>query len=270
MAAGLGMPEKSAWWEALVDPLKLPISTVVGTSIARTGTDATAATAKRSCVVLAPHPDDETLGCGVAIMRKVDAGTAVQVVVVSDGSTYPPHKSPADNIATRHAELLASCAALGLRDDAVTHLSFPETKLHLAGDELVDAVCDVVRIHAPDDVLVTSEADPHSDHAALGLATGRALAGRSTRLVLYPVWQWERPRSWLRTLQGASRPERVRTAGYVERKRAALAHYTSQLTVAAGGELAEDVGLTPQFIRHFVGTYEVFFPVPAVAEPERG
>ena len=262
MVAGLGMPEKSAWWETPLEPIKSPFSTVVGTSISRSGTDATAATAKRSCVVLAPHPDDETLGCGVAIMRKVDAGTAVQVVVVSDGSTYPPHKSPEDNIATRDAELRAACAALGLPDGAVTHLSFPETKLHLAGEELVDAVSDVVRTHAPDDVLVTSEADPHSDHAALGVATRSALAGRSTRLLLYPIWQWERPRSWLRTLQGSSRPERVHTSGYVDRKRDALARYTSQLTVAAGGELSEDVGLTPQFIRRFVGRYEVFFPCP--------
>ena len=127
--------------------------------------------------MLAPHPDDETLGCGATVMRKVDAGTAVQVIVITDGATWPPDRAPADNIATRDAELRASCRILGLPDDAVTHLSFPETHLDIAGDALVDAVADAVRTHRPDDVMVTSEADPHSDHTALGLAARRALAG---------------------------------------------------------------------------------------------
>jgi len=247
----------------VLEPVKLPVSTLVGTSIGRFGADATRATARRSCLVLAPHPDDETFGCGVTIMRKVDAGTPVQVAVVTDGSTYPPHKSAADNIATRDAELHAACKSLGLDDRSVVHLSFPETQLHLAGDALVDAVADLVKSCSPDDVLVTSEADPHSDHAALGEATRRALAGTSVRLCVYPIWQWERPLSWVRTLQGSSRPERICTAGYLERKRKAIDAYVSQLSAAAGGELTDDYGLTPSFIRRFMGAYEVFFPIPS-------
>ena len=43
--------------------------------------DMTPETATRSCLVLAPHPDDETLGCGATIMRKLAAGTSVQIVI---------------------------------------------------------------------------------------------------------------------------------------------------------------------------------------------
>ena len=39
-----------------------------------------------------------------------------------------------------------------------------------------------------------------------------------------------------------------------------MSRYTSQLTVAAGGELAGDVGLTPRFLSRFLGAFEVFFP----------
>ena len=251
------------WWERWLTTVKPPISTVVGSAMGKAGTDRTEALTRRSCVVLAPHPDDETLGCAATIMRKVDAGTPVRVVVVTDGSTYPPHKSREQNIADRDAELRAACRVLGLADDAVVHLSFPETKLHLAGEALVDALSDIVSEDHPDDVLVTSEADPHSDHAALGQATRRVMAGRDGRVCVYPIWQWERPRSWMRTLHGASRPERVSTSGYLERKHQAIALFRSQLTTAAGGELDGGIGLTPMFLRRFTGTHEVFFPIPA-------
>ena len=61
-------------------------------------------TARRPCLVLAPHPDDETLGVGATIMRKVDAGTPVHLVVATDGSKSPPG-DPAAVTALRSAEL---------------------------------------------------------------------------------------------------------------------------------------------------------------------
>ncbi|HXQ58826.1 MAG TPA: PIG-L deacetylase family protein [Acidimicrobiales bacterium] len=246
--------------ESALVPVKLPIAAWIGESMRRRGTDVTTASAGRSCVVLAPHPDDETLGCGATVMRKVDAGAAVQVVVISDGATWPPWRPAAENIAVRDAELRASCRILGLPDDAVTHLSFPETKLDGAGDALVDAVADFVRRHAPDEVFVTSEADPHSDHAALARATARALAGSGVRLLAYPIWQWARPRSWARTVAVASPAQTVDSGGYLERKGAAVDVFRSQMSAAAGGE--KTGGLRPAFLRHFLADREMFFPVP--------
>ncbi|HEX3979965.1 MAG TPA: PIG-L family deacetylase, partial [Acidimicrobiales bacterium] len=156
--------------------------------------------------------------------------------------------------------LQASCRILGLTDDAVTHLDFPETALDTVGDALVDAVADAVRWHHPDEVFVTSEADPHSDHAALARAARRALSGSPSRLLAYPIWQWERPRSWRRTLAMASAPEAVRTDGYLERKSAAVAVYRSQMSAALGG--AQTEGLTETFLGHFLDGREMFFPVP--------
>lgn len=250
------------WRERVLRPFKPVLSQVVGAAIERTGSDATEATSRRSCLVLAPHPDDETLGCGTTIMRRVDASTPVHVVVVTDGGTWPPGRDRAQNIATRDAELRVACSLLSLPAESVTHLDFPEQELHLAGDGLVDAVADAVRAWKPEEVLTTSEADPHPDHAALGVATRRALAGSGLRLLAYPVWQWDHPRSWVRTWQASSRPELVRTTGYVERKRAAFAVYGSQLSSDAGGELTGGYGLGPRFLSRFLGAHEMFFPVP--------
>jgi hypothetical protein len=47
--------------------------------------EVTSKPATRSCVVPGPHPDDETLGCGATIMRKIVTGTPVEVVIATDG-----------------------------------------------------------------------------------------------------------------------------------------------------------------------------------------
>jgi LmbE family N-acetylglucosaminyl deacetylase len=258
------------WSERVLAPIKPPLGAFIGTSLGRWGTDVTAAATRRSCLVLAPHPDDETLGCATSIMRRNDAGTPVHVMVVTDGRTWPPHKTADENIATRDAELRASCQVMGLGTDDVTHLSFREQELAQAGPDLVDAISDALRRWQPEDVLTTSEADPNEDHAALGVATRRALAGTTTRLLAYPVWQWPTPRSWQRTLRASSRPQFVRIGDYLERKRRAVAVYRSQLASSAGGELVGGFGLTTPFLRHFLGEREMFFPVAVDAAVARG
>jgi hypothetical protein len=54
----------------------------------------------------------------------------------------------------------------------------------------------------------------------------------------------------------------VRTSGYLDRKRAAVASYRSQLSSDAGGELTGGYGLGPRFLSRFLGAHEMFFPVP--------
>src|SRR5205807_10066741 len=46
--------------------------------------DWTAASERRSCLVLAAHPDDETFACGATIRRKTSAGTPVTVLIATD------------------------------------------------------------------------------------------------------------------------------------------------------------------------------------------
>jgi LmbE family N-acetylglucosaminyl deacetylase len=193
------------------------------------------------------------------VARKVEAGTPVHVLVVSDGASWPPDRAPAENIATRDAELRRASRVLGLSEDAVIHHSFPETRLHTVIEAMADVVADAVREVRPDDVFTTSLADPHPDHSALGMAAQRALVGSQARLMAYAVWQWEHPRAWIRTLQTSSRPEAVVTTGYMGRKRAALAEYRSQISMQS----VDDSGhtMSPLLLQHFVGEREVFFPI---------
>jgi LmbE family N-acetylglucosaminyl deacetylase len=246
------------------EPLNPALAVTMRAALARIGSDVTAASARRSCVVIAPHPDDETLGAGATIMRKVEAGAAVHVVVATDGSKSPVG-DPVAVTARRSAELATACALLGLSSADVTRLPFVDAELRPDDDTLVTAIAEVVTALRPDEVLVTDETDPHPDHAALGAATRAALAGTGIRLLSYPVWQFERPAHLVRQLRRAGRPELVRTDRFQARKRQAVGAYASQL--AARDDDPE--GIKPSYLRNFGGAYEMFFPVPLDADRAR-
>ena len=233
-------------------------SAVIGRVLARRALDVTAGTVGRSCLVLAAHPDDETLGCGATIARKAEAGTPVHVFVASDGSSWPPGRPASENIARRAAELSQAVRALGLPVEAVRQGPFREMQLATLVEELSDAVADVVREVRPAEVFVTSPWDPHPDHAALARAARRAMAGVELRLLEYPIWQWHRPGSWLAMWRESSRPEAVRTSGYLDHKRRALAEYPSQVSLRRRGAASHTIH--PPLLRNFLSRREVFFP----------
>jgi len=245
-----------AFAEDALEPLNPMLKMLVRGALFRIGTDVTDQMARRPCLVLAPHPDDETLGVGATIMRKVDAGTPVHLVVATDGSKSPLG-DPAAVSALRRSELRAACGVLGLSEQNVTWLPFVDAELAGNEEALVGAIAEVVAMRRPAEVLVTAEDDPHEDHAVLARATRRALAGAGVRMLTYPVWQFDRPARLIRHLAPATRPELVRTDGYRERKREAVAAYPSQM--AAHDDDPE--GLRPNFLPNFDAPYEMFFPV---------
>jgi LmbE family N-acetylglucosaminyl deacetylase len=254
-----------AFVEDTFEPFNPMLKVLVRGALFRTGADVTDATTRRPCLVLAPHPDDETLGVGATIMRKVDAGTPVHLVIATDGSKSPIG-DPEEVSALRSSELRVACGVLGLTESDVTRLPFVDAELGADPDALVAAIAEVVAAHGPDEVLVTGEDDPHEDHAVLGAATRRALVGTGVRMLTYPIWQFDRPARLVRYLRRGARPELVRTDGYRERKREAVAAYPSQM--AAHNDDPE--GLKPNFLPNFDGPYEMFFPVDLTAGNAKG
>jgi len=244
-------------WRKSSPPLVRVLDSLVG-HVAR---DVTASSAYRSCVVLSPHPDDETLGCAATIMRKLAAGTPVDIGLATDGGLSPKGPSPEENIALRQSEFRQACRVLGLEDGQTHMMHFSDGALHLAGDDLVDAISDLLEALRPDEVVTTSPTDPHGDHAALGMAALTALSGRSARLLTFPVWQQALPRHWKRAELVLRWPEAVRTGDFLERKREALAAYRSQFPALATEGIDAGAALDTRFLRLFLGGHEVFFPV---------
>lgn len=151
-----------------MQPAKPHLAKLLGRALWALSADVSASVGRESCLVLAPHPDDETLGCAVSIMQRLEAGSPVHVAVATDGGKWPPERDAAANAATRRAELGEAADVLGLPASAITYFGFADTGLALEEESLTDAISDLVRSLGPDQVLATDVHDPHGDHAAVG------------------------------------------------------------------------------------------------------
>jgi LmbE family N-acetylglucosaminyl deacetylase len=206
-------------------------------------------------VVVAAHPDDEVLGFGGTVAALLHAGTAVHTVCLSDGeaSHGPATTSARAQLAARRRGELA--AALGELGDlpAPVHAGLPDTALdeheHHAQaviGELLDTVGAALCV-AP------WEGDLHSDHEAAGRAAQRAGRDRSTPVWSYPVWMWH----WARPNDPRVPWHRAcvlpLSAAVIDRKKAALARFTSQLEPRGSGTAPV---LPAQEIAHHTRTFE--------------
>ena len=98
-------------------------------------------------VVVAPHPDDETLGAGALMHDLGLLGWDVRVVVVSDGAAS--HVGARDLAAVRSCEVAEACERLGLARPPVL-LSYPDGQLEMHCDALVKDLraCEARKPHA--------------------------------------------------------------------------------------------------------------------------
>ena len=139
----------------------------------------------RRVLVLAPHPDDECIGCGGLLVRLVQAGVPLRVVLVTDGSGAGG--LPAGAGLVRQEEFRASLQCLGVHDHAL--LNFPDGGLTPTAP-LFEAIAAEVRDFAPNWLLTPSANDAHRDHRCVALAARHAAsssAGVDT-LLEYETW----------------------------------------------------------------------------------
>lgn len=245
----------------------------------RRGRDITRAMSRASCLVIAPHPDDETLGCGVAIMRKRETGTHVTVVIVSDGAAAEPAPMPpAELAALRKEEARRAVSRLGLRPADLRFLDVPDTKVADHVDEIADRLAQLITELAPDQLLIPTSCDGHPDHDATNVAALEAAkrAGFTGQVLEYGVWLWTHwpwtrgygtegftARRLLRDPMDRVREVRplvVAAKGYRSRQAYALAAHGSQVGPAVGG------GALPASLLAAIKTpFELYLEVGALA-----
>lgn len=206
-----------------------------------------------SAVIVAPHPDDETLGCGGVAAKKIASGAQVRFVFVTDGAASHRHLMHPETLrATREAEAIEAVRRLGASSESVTFLRLPDGAANHHLHEITDAVVSRLNSWRPQSVFVNHAKDPTSDHVAVNAAVRAALRAyrRPVTVFEYPVWYWyhwpwtslwgDLPNMWrvtlrqtIKTAAGLRAPFTLNSLAYVgdviDVKREALAAHASQM-----------------------------------------
>ena len=123
-------------------------------------------------LVLSPHPDDEAIGMGGALVKHVSAGSDVTVLFLTDGGGLEEPREPL--IEARRSESKAVGAHLGIPQIFWDH---PDTGL-TRDEKTVAELTAVLAELRPDRIFCPSIFDTHFDH----FTTCRLLGGALTAL----------------------------------------------------------------------------------------
>ncbi len=131
-------------------------------------------------VLLAPHPDDETLALGGTLADLADRAATVTVVVATHGGSGPGSTE-------RRIEAERAIAILGAHIKTVWW-NLPDGDLHNSVAEMTERLLELV--DAQTLLLAPIECDGHSDHEALAAAAEAVARDRDAALLQYPIWLW--------------------------------------------------------------------------------
>ncbi|MEO5811608.1 MAG: PIG-L family deacetylase [Rhodanobacter sp.] len=152
-------------------------------------------------LVIAPHPDDETIATGILIQRVHAAGGAVDILLLTDGDNNPwPQRALERRLyidadargrwaRRRRSELAQAMQHLGVSAEHVHALGWPDlgvTRLLLQADSAaVATVAGLFERLRPNLLIMPALADRHPDHASAHVLARLALVG-----VAKPPVQW--------------------------------------------------------------------------------
>ncbi len=195
-------------------------------------------------LVIAPHPDDETLGAGGLIAATRRRGISVHVAAVTDGeNAYPENTSEQVDALRRlrRAEQRRALDLLGVDSENIVRFSLPDSAVESRQQALIESLMDLVSQETH--ILAPWREDFHPDHRACGLAAEEVAHRTGARLTSYFFWTWHQGSpTQMRELSLASFPL---APWMMKAKAEALLCHHSQLVQEIGDPILPEKLLAP-------------------------
>lgn len=161
---------------------------------------------KGSIIVFAPHADDETLGCGGVIVKRLREGFKVKLVVMTDGSNShstafnmysDPHPRKLAEI--RKMEVFSAARTLGICIENILFLGYEDGSLETNVNDAIGKIKNILSNESDlMELYVTHELDRHKDHRATGLIVRNTISqlGLAVPVYSYVIWHSKKQRDY--------------------------------------------------------------------------
>jgi LmbE family N-acetylglucosaminyl deacetylase len=161
------------------------------------------------CLILAPHSDDESIGCGGFLIKYAPQ---CDVIILTDGSLGNIEYSPEENIAVRSKELKNAMEYLGVNSYECLNISDKKLRANLKK-------LNKIEFKKYDYIFVPNQYESHVDHYCIYNKVKWLLKFSKIKLVSYEVWS---------TLPTPT--NYVDISDIVSKKRELIDFYSSQMT----------------------------------------
>jgi LmbE family N-acetylglucosaminyl deacetylase len=211
-----------------------------------------------SIIVFAPHPDDETLACGGTIIKKLEEGFDVYVVVMTDGrhshdaTLGLAEPSPATIAEVRATEFREATHVLGVNPSNLILLRFEDGKLRRHVSEAREKTVQILHEVRPIEIYVPYRDDANEDHrTTYEIVTGSLReADLLPKTYEYIVWNGKIPRPELKVFVMDIHRE-------LGRKMEAISKYKSQTSKCFPKQVK--AVLSEEFVNMFRSETEKFY-----------
>lgn len=214
-------------------------------------------------LIIAPHPDDESLGCGgtIALLRKFSL--EVSILVLSDGTLSHPNsqKYPQEKLRRlREKELIEAAEILDVSEKNIIFLRYPDRAVPNADSPYFSAAAQQCRDYLvqinPQTIFVPWRRDPHPDHQAAFQLINRAKNAHH-KIIEYPIWLYDLAQSDDAPRESEVSAFRLDITPVLEIKQQAIHAHRSQITNLIDDDPA-CFRLSTDVLANFAVPYEIF------------
>ena len=217
-------------------------------------------------MIVAPHPDDETLACGGLISLARKQSKCISVVFVTDGGAS--HRgccnlSPEILASIRRRLAVQACAILGVEESDMTWLGLsdgeiPDTQ-HSDFDRACNLMCESFEKINPEAVFAPCVMDGWPDHIATSNIVRAALAmyEKLVTLYWYPVWLFQKTELRFFPKIRQLKVINLDIDEVLNIKREAIKSYIRNVHPTCGNPYVGK--LPPGFVESFENPYEFYF-----------
>jgi LmbE family N-acetylglucosaminyl deacetylase/SAM-dependent methyltransferase len=222
-------------------------------------------------LVIAPHQDDESLGCGGTLAQAIKAGYNVHVIFVTDGSQSHPRseKYPFEKLVKlRQNEALAALSILGVKESGVHFMNLPDGQLPSATqpdfERCTSLMFDLLMTIKPAAIMLPWRRDPHRDHRATWelVMSALRLTNFTPELFEYFIWLFERASPHDMPLEHEGDLFCINIETYLDIKTKAILAHTSQTTDLINDDETGFM-LSSEMLDHFNNPKEYFIKTTA-------
>jgi len=197
----------------------------------------------KKIIVFAPHPDDETLGCGGTIAKRICEGYEVLVVVMTDGRNslfedlgIASDPTPEEVKEIRKGEVKRATEILGLRIEDSLFLGFVDGTLEKYENEAQEKVIKILRENTPLEIYFPYEKDCHPDHRATNRIVRNATKKLGVPIIEYRymiAYKYARIGPLIEAFLDLFRRRiiHIDVSKYLAQKKAAVKEFKSELSI---------------------------------------